>query len=115
MNREHVALSTMPVTVLDERLGFSTREACDAAGLTYRMVDYWVRRGAVWPSVPARGKGTQRQWSTLDVERLARIAGVVRRAEQAGLIVEVGAVTEMWDTMAAGDDWWAYLSTAITS
>jgi DNA-binding transcriptional MerR regulator len=105
MNREHVALSTMPVTVLDERLGFSTREACAATGLTYRMVDHWCSRGAVWPSVPAHGYGTARQWSTVDVERLARIAGVVRRAELAGLSVGLSAINEIWDALAAGDPW----------
>jgi hypothetical protein len=105
MNRESLALSPMPVTVLDERLGFSTREACDAAGLTYRVVDWWVRRDAVTPSVPARGKGTERQWSTVDVERLARIGGVIRRAEREGLTVNCAAVAAMWDSMVAGDGW----------
>lgn len=95
----------MPVTVLDERLGFSTHEACGAAGLTYRQVDHWVRQGAVFPSVPARGKGSERSWTVADVERLARVAGVVRRAEQAGLTVGLAAVTAMWDAMTAGDPW----------
>jgi DNA-binding transcriptional MerR regulator len=105
MNRERVALSTMPVTVLDERLAFSTREACDAAGLTYRMVDYWVRAGAVWPSVPARGYGSARGWTIADVDRLARIGGVVHRAEAAGLSVGVAAIAAMWDQLTAGDPW----------
>jgi hypothetical protein len=105
MNRESLALSTMPVTVLDERLGFSTREACGAAGLTYRQVDHWVRSGAVWPSIAAAGKGTSRQWSVADVERLARIAGVIHRAEHAGLSVSVATITVIWDTLAAGGAW----------
>lgn len=105
MNRESPNLFAVPVTVLDERLGFSTREACGAAGLTYRVVDYWVRAGAVWPSIAAAGKGTSRSWSVADVERLARVAGVVHRAEQAGLTVGIAAVTAMWDQLAAGDAW----------
>jgi DNA-binding transcriptional MerR regulator len=100
----------MAVTVLDERLALSTREACDAAGMTYRMVDYWVRRGAVWPSIPARGTGSQRGWSADDVNRLARVARVIRDAERAGLTVGVKAVTEMWDALAAGDDWHVLLT-----
>jgi len=95
----------MPVTVLDERLAFSTREAADAACVTYRVVDYWVRNGAVWPSIPARGSGSQRGWAVADVERLARIGGVVHRAETAGLSVGIAAVTAMWDALAAGDPW----------
>lgn len=95
----------MAVTVLDERLAFSSREACDAAGLTYRVVDYWVRQGAVWPSVPAAGHGSQRRWSTRDVDILTRIGSVVRRAEAHGLTVGIAAITAMWDTLEAGDPW----------
>jgi hypothetical protein len=95
----------MPVTVLDERLAFSTREACDAVGLTYRQVDYWVRAGAVWPTIAARGKGSDRGWVIADVDRLARIGGVVHRAEQAGLSVGVAAIAAIWDQLTAGDAW----------
>lgn len=94
-----------PVTVLDERLGFSTCEACAAVGLTYQVVDRWVRAGAVWPSIPARGSGHNRQWSTVDVERLARIARVVREAEAAGLSVSYATVGDMWDALAARHPW----------
>lgn len=95
----------MPVTVLDERLAFSTREACGAAGLTYRVVDYWVRLDAVVPSVPAAGCGSQRRWSIADVDRLTRIGAVMRRAERAGLSVTVAAVAAMWNALEAGDPW----------
>jgi DNA-binding transcriptional MerR regulator len=95
----------MPVTVLDERLSFSTRDAAAAAGVSYRMVDYWTRCGAVWPSVPAAGQGSQRGWSTVDVERLCRIGGVVRRAHAAGLSISIETITAMWDALAAGKAW----------
>ena len=91
--------------MLDERLGFSTVEAAAACGLTYREVDNWARHGAVWPSIPARGQGTRREWTTVDIERLARIAGVVHRAEQAGLQVTYAAIGAMWDALDAGDAW----------
>lgn len=95
----------MGVTVLDERLGFSTREACAATGLAYSVVDRWERAGAVFPSVPARGCGSRREWSTVDIERLARIAGLVRRAEQAGLTVSYATVSAVWDALEAGGAW----------
>lgn len=95
----------MAVTVLDERLSFSTSEACAATGLPYSVVDRWERAGVVWPSIPARGTGSRRGWSTVDIERLARIAAVVRHAEQAGLTVSYAAVSDMWDAIAAGDPW----------
>ena len=106
-------VSGMGVVVLDERLGFSTVEAAAAAGLTYREVDNWTRTGAVWPSIGAHGHGTRREWSTVDIERLARIAGVVHRAEQAGLTVTCAAIAAMWDQLAAGDDWTVTLSTDL--
>jgi hypothetical protein len=95
----------MPVTVLDERLGFSTVEAAAACGLTYRQVDNWTRCGAVWPSIPAHGTGTRRPWSTVDIERLARIAGVVHRAERAGLSVGYAAIAAIWDRLTDGERW----------
>jgi len=95
----------MPVTVLDERLSFSTVEACAATGLPYSVVDRWVRSGAVWPSVPGWGSGNPRQWSMVDIERLARIGCVIHRAESAGLAVSYAAVAAMWDAMVAGDPW----------
>lgn len=101
----------MAVTVLDERLAFSTLEACAAAGLTYRVVDRWVRMTVVVPSVPARGTGTQRQWSISDVDRLTRIGGVMRRAEHAGLSVSCTAVAAIWQALEAGDAW----SVALTA
>ena len=110
-----LAFPGMGVVVLEERLGFSTQEAADACGLTYRMVDNWTRCGAVWPSIPAHGQGTRRMWSTVDIERLARIARVVRDAERAGLQVTYAAITAMWDAIEAGDDWTVCLSTDISS
>lgn len=95
----------MSVVVLDERLGFSTSEACSATGLAYQVVDRWVRAGVVWPSIPARGSGHHRQWSTVDIERLARIARVVRVADAAGLSVSYKAVGEIWDALEARHPW----------
>lgn len=97
----------MGLSMLEQQLSFSTREACGAAGLTYRVVDYWVRAGAVTPSVPARGTGTQRGWSVADVERLTRVGRVVHDAERAGLTVNVAAVAAMW---ADVDGWSVILS-----
>jgi hypothetical protein len=95
----------MSVVVLDERLGFTTREACAAVGLTYQCVDRWVRGGWVWPSIPAHGQGTRRQWSTVDVERLARIARVVREAETAGFTPSYRTVGDMWDALESRTPW----------
>jgi hypothetical protein len=97
------SVSGMGVVVLDERLGFSTAEAAAACGLTYREVDNWTRtRRRVAVDRRPRPR-TRREWSTVDIERLARIAGVVHRAERAGLTVGMAAISAMWDALDAGD------------
>jgi DNA-binding transcriptional MerR regulator len=96
----------MAVTVLDQQLGFSSIEACAAAGVTYRMADNWVRAGAITPSITsAAGHGSRRCWSMADVERLTRIGRVIDRAERAGLLVTCAAIAAMWDALEAGDPW----------
>lgn len=55
-------------------IGYSGPQACDAAGITYRQLDYWARTGLAEPSLrAARGSGTQRRYSYSDVLALAVI------------------------------------------
>jgi DNA-binding transcriptional MerR regulator len=50
-------------------------QACHAAGITYRQLDYWARTDLVVPSIrAARGSGTQRRYSHADVIALAIIS-----------------------------------------
>lgn len=54
--------------------GFRGPEACRAARITYRQLDYWCRTEVVVPSVQAAaGSGTQRLYSRTDVVRLALV------------------------------------------
>lgn len=46
---------------------YSTREAVDLAGVSYRQADYWIRRGLVEPAVNPVGSGTRRRWTVEDV------------------------------------------------
>ena len=49
-------------------VGFRGPTACQAAGITYRQLDYWARTGLVEPSVRgAHGSGTQRLYSFRDI------------------------------------------------
>lgn len=52
----------------------STRQAARIAGATKRQLDYWARTGVVTPQTPARGSGSERAWSFLDVLRLRILA-----------------------------------------
>ena len=65
--------------------GYSTREACAAAGITYRMADYWARTELVVPSLrEAKGSGSQRSYSYGDVITLA----VIKRLVDNGLSLQ---------------------------
>ena len=49
-------------------IGYRGPVACNAAGITYRQLDYWARTGLVVPSVrSAAGSGTQRLYSFRDI------------------------------------------------
>lgn len=55
--------------------GFGGADACEVSGITYRRLDYWARTGLVRPSIrDARGSGSHRRYSTLDVLLLALVA-----------------------------------------
>ncbi len=56
-----------------------TREVCDRIGVSYRVVDYWARKGVLCPSVTsAAGSGSQRLYSREDV-RVAAVLVVLTR------------------------------------
>jgi len=67
-------------------LGYRGPTACNAAGITYRQLDYWARTGLVEPTVrPARGApGSQRLYSELDVVLLR----VIKRLLDAGISLQ---------------------------
>lgn len=53
---------------IDVLAGYRGPVACDAAGITYRQLDYWARTGLVEPSLrAASGSGTQRLYSFKDI------------------------------------------------
>ena len=65
-----------------EDLGYRGPTACNAAGITYRQLDYWARTGLVEPTVrEASGSGTQRLYSFRDI----LVLRVVKRLLDAGV------------------------------
>ncbi|MDN5763374.1 MAG: MerR family transcriptional regulator [Microlunatus sp.] len=63
-------------------LGFRGPIACNAAGITYRQLDYWARTGLVAPEVrSASGSGSQRLYSFRDILLLK----VIKRLLDAGI------------------------------
>src|SRR5215210_5137816 len=66
-------------------LGFRGPVACNAAGITYRQLDYWARTGLVVPEVRgATGSGTQRLYSFRDILLLK----VIKRLIDAGISLQ---------------------------
>ena len=76
-------------------------QACSAAGITYRQLDYWARTGLVTPSVcAASGSGTQRLYSFRDV----LVLRVVKRLLDAGVSLHnVRAAIDYLRRRGAGD------------
>jgi DNA-binding transcriptional MerR regulator len=65
--------------------GYRGPTACNAAGITYRQLDYWARTGLVEPSVRgATGSGTQRLYSFRDILLLK----VIKRLLDAGISLQ---------------------------
>ena len=53
------------VSTHPQDLGYRGPTACNAAGITYRQLDYWARTGLVEPTVrSATGSGTQRLYGS---------------------------------------------------
>jgi len=70
---------------LVEDIGYRGPTACNAAGITYRQLDYWACTGLVEPSVrEASGSGTQRLYSFRDIVVLK----VVKRLLDAGVSLQ---------------------------
>ncbi|MBA2456428.1 MAG: MerR family transcriptional regulator [Nocardioidaceae bacterium] len=73
------------LAVMPDDVGFRGPTACQAAGVTYRQLDYWARTGLVDPSVrAATGSGTQRLYSFRDILLLK----IIKRLLDAGVSLQ---------------------------
>jgi DNA-binding transcriptional MerR regulator len=62
--------------------GFRGPQVCKIVGITYRQLDYWARTDLLRPSISeARGSGTQRRYSYLDLLQLK----VIKRLLDGGI------------------------------
>lgn len=69
----------------EEEMGYRGPVACQAAGITYRQLDYWARTGLLQPSVrAARGSGSQRLYSFKDI----LVLKVVKKLLDAGVSLQ---------------------------
>ena len=73
------------VSSVPDDLGYRGPTACNAAGITYRQLDYWARTGLVEPTVRAAGgSGTQRLYGFRDILLLK----VIKRLLDAGISLQ---------------------------
>jgi DNA-binding transcriptional MerR regulator len=92
--------------------GLSSRQVCEAVGITFRQLDYWVRQGTLVPSnAQAKGSGTQRRWSVDDAEQAAMLrvvldmgigARLVRKAVETAREAEGRRWLVVWEAKGAG-------------
>ena len=50
--------------------GLTSLQVCEATGLTYRRLDYWVRTELIEPIVDADGSGSQRLFDPSVVDQI---------------------------------------------
>ena len=82
---EQGLLFTDDVSTLPSDTGYRGPTACNAAGITYRQLDYWARTSLVEPSVrSATGSGSQRLYSFRDILLLK----VIKRLLDAGISLQ---------------------------
>ena len=85
----------MPGEVLDCRLG--GLRASRVIGVPYRTLDNWVRTGLLPVEVPARGKGTKRGFSFLDLIRARAMTHLRGQGISVQMIRKVlGELTQKW-------------------
>jgi len=83
--QEQGLLFTDDVSPLPSDTGYRGPTACNAAGITYRQLDYWARTGLIEPTVRgAKGSGSQRLYSFQDILLLK----VVKRLLDAGISLQ---------------------------
>lgn len=69
---------------------YSSYQACDMAGVSYRQLDYWARTGAIRPAVGATGSGTQRRWSAADITVLRCLGRLAALGCESNCFVSAG-------------------------
>lgn len=68
----------MAATTIDREPGsdgfYSTKVVSDLSGATERQLDYWDRTGLIQTAIPARGSGSRRRWSKINLEQARALA-----------------------------------------
>lgn len=77
-------------------------EVCDRAGITYRQLDLWSRKGVIAPVQEATGPGSRRLFSSPQVQALALLGTLASLGASTSVLGNVYALASEWPT-----DLWA--------
>ena len=80
---------------------YSTLQVARLVGVTYRMLDYWLRMGMVYIEREARGSGTRRWWTLDEVRRLKRLVALKHDAEE---VLSEFADGSLWEATGRDPD-----------
>ena len=69
--------STAELLLPSKKLGSVPDDLLHAAGISYRQLDYWTRRGFLCPEQTEPGSGRSRRWSLAELDVAERMAALV--------------------------------------
>lgn len=84
----------MQAQVINDEGLLTSTQVCRLVGISYRQLDYWVRRGMIeCPDKRGLGSGHARRWTPEDVRRLKAVVAEMREAQ---LILEAFSNGNLW-------------------
>lgn len=81
------------MTTTTKELTFSAVEVAEMLGVSYRMIDYWLRNGFISIENPAAGSGSRRTFTMAEVEKLRRC---IERTERAQRVLSAWSSGALW-------------------
>lgn len=112
-------LFTDGMPIIEQEQGYRGNIAANAAGITYRQLDYWARTGLVEPTVQvAHGSGSQRLYGFRDI----LVLKLVKRLLDTGISLQqirvavdqlrVSGISDLAETTLMSDGASVYLCTS---
>lgn len=103
----------MPTDIAQEGRLLTSQQAADAAGITTRQLDHWVRIGQVIQpsSTPWQGSGVHRRWTPDEVRVLAVLGQLAAAHAPMTVMASAAAVLLEVDVPKRGDTRWLVVDT----
>jgi hypothetical protein len=87
------------------------REVLARIGVSFRVLDWWLRHGYVVVADSKSGSGNHRGFTIDEVDDLARLADVYRTAKANGLVLSGETIGRIWTALQTGNTWAVTLTT----